>query len=91
MTLAFVLAHHGVRSILVERNATTTRHPKMDITNARSMELFARVGLADKLRAVAVPESQPFDVSWVTTLTGEQLHRFSHQAPIGSGPLCGHI
>ncbi len=76
MTLAHVLAHYGVRSILIERNATTTRHPKMDITNSRSMELFRRVGLADKLRAVAVAESQPFDVSWITTLTGEELHRF---------------
>jgi 2-polyprenyl-6-methoxyphenol hydroxylase-like FAD-dependent oxidoreductase len=76
MTLAYVLAHFGVRSILVERNETTTRHPKMDITNARSMELFHRVGLAEKLRAVAVPESQRFDVSWITTLTGEELHRF---------------
>jgi 2-polyprenyl-6-methoxyphenol hydroxylase-like FAD-dependent oxidoreductase len=76
MTLAFVLAQFGVRSILVERNETTTRHPKMDITNARSMELFARVGLAEKLRAMAVAESQRFDVSWITTLTGEELHRF---------------
>jgi 2-polyprenyl-6-methoxyphenol hydroxylase-like FAD-dependent oxidoreductase len=76
MTLAYVLAHYGVRSILLERNETTTRHPKMDITNSRSMELFRRVGLADKLRAVAVAESQPFDVSWITTLTGEELHRF---------------
>ena len=76
MTLAHVLAHYGVRSILIERNETTTRHPKMDITNSRSMELFRRVGLADKLRAVAVAESQPFDVSWITTLTGEELHRF---------------
>jgi 2-polyprenyl-6-methoxyphenol hydroxylase-like FAD-dependent oxidoreductase len=78
MTLALVLAHFGIRSILVERNEKTTRHPKMDITNSRSMELFRRVGLADKLRAVAVPESQPFDVSWITTLTGEELHRFDY-------------
>jgi 2-polyprenyl-6-methoxyphenol hydroxylase-like FAD-dependent oxidoreductase len=76
MTLALVLAEFGVRSILVERNETTTRHPKMDITNARSMELFARIGLAEKLRAVAVPESHRFDVAWITTLTGEELHRF---------------
>jgi 2-polyprenyl-6-methoxyphenol hydroxylase-like FAD-dependent oxidoreductase len=76
MTLALVLAHYGVGSILVERNETTTRHPKREITNARSMELFRRIGLADQLRAVAVPESQPFDVSWITTLAGEELHRF---------------
>lgn len=78
MTLAWALAEYGIRSILVERNPTTTRHPKMDITNARSMELFAQIGLADKLRAVAVAETQPFDVSWITTLTGTELHRFAY-------------
>ncbi len=40
MTLAHDLARRGVTCMLVERNLTTTRHPKMDITNARSMELF---------------------------------------------------
>ena len=35
MTLARTLALYGVRCLLVERNATTTRHPKMDITNGR--------------------------------------------------------
>ena len=50
MTLALHLAHYGVRSILVERNLATTRHPKMDLTNGRSMELFKRLGLADRLR-----------------------------------------
>ena len=76
MTLAHVLAHYGVGSVLVERNPSTTQHPKMDITNSRSMELFERVGLADRLRAVAVPDSQPFDVSWITALNGHELHRF---------------
>lgn len=27
------------------------RWPKMDLTNARSMEIFRRLGLADELRA----------------------------------------
>ena len=76
MTLACVLAQYGVRSILVERNPSTTQHPKMDITNARSMELFERAGLAARLRAVSVPDSQPFDVSWITALNGHELHRF---------------
>ena len=52
MTLACDLARRGISTLLVERNATTTRHPKMDITNGRSMELFRRLGLADRLRAV---------------------------------------
>src|SRR5262244_1158935 len=78
MTLALALARLGVRSMLVERNPTTTRHPKMDITNVRSMELFRRLGLVDQLRAVAVPESNNFDVSWITSLSGHELHRFRY-------------
>jgi 2-polyprenyl-6-methoxyphenol hydroxylase-like FAD-dependent oxidoreductase len=78
MTLALELARRGIACTLVERNGTTTRHPKMDITNARSMELFRRLGLGPALRAAAVPETHNFDVSWVTTMTGRQLHRFQY-------------
>jgi 2-polyprenyl-6-methoxyphenol hydroxylase-like FAD-dependent oxidoreductase len=78
LTLARDLAGRGVTCMLVERNRTTTCHPKMDITNARSMELFRRLALADQLRAVAVPESSNFDVSWITSLSGHELHRFRY-------------
>ena len=81
MTLALELARYGVRSILVEQNPTTTRHPKMDITNGRSMELFRRLGVVDRLRAVGVPQDNPFDVSWVTSLVGHELHRFRYPTP----------
>lgn len=83
MTLARTLASFGVRCVLVERNDSTTRHPKMDITNGRSMELFRRLGLVDKLRAVAVPEANNFDVSWITSLTGRELHRFRYPSVAG--------
>src|SRR5215469_6707353 len=82
MTLARTLAHYGIRSALVERNATTTRHPKMDITNGRSMELFGRLGLVGKLRAVAVREENNFDVSWITSLVGRELHRFRYPSVV---------
>lgn len=78
MTLACELSRRGIACLLVERNPATTRHPKMDITNARSMELFRRLGVVDALRAVAVPESSNFDVSWITSLTGHELHRFRY-------------
>ncbi len=78
MTLACELSRRGIGCLLVERNPTTTRHPKMDITNARSMELFRRLGVVDALRAVAVPDSSNFDVSWITSLTGHELHRFRY-------------
>ena len=78
MTLAHALGQYGISTVLVERNPTTTTHPKMDITNARSMEMFRKLGLAEPLRAVAVPDENPFDVSWITRLTGHELHRFRY-------------
>jgi 2-polyprenyl-6-methoxyphenol hydroxylase-like FAD-dependent oxidoreductase len=78
LTLALTLARHGVAAMLVERNPSTTTHPKMDITNGRSMELFRHLGVADELRKVAVPEDHPFDVSWVTNLNGWELARFRY-------------
>lgn len=83
MTLAYVLAEYGVHSVLFERNPSTTSHPKMDITNSRSMELFHKIGLADALRAVAVDEDNPFDVSWITRLNGHELHRFPYDGAAG--------
>jgi 2-polyprenyl-6-methoxyphenol hydroxylase-like FAD-dependent oxidoreductase len=78
MTLALNLARYGIRSMLVERNAATTTHPKMDLTNARSMELFKRLGLTEKLRDAGVPRENAFDVSWITSLVGNELHRFCY-------------
>ncbi|MFA5628596.1 MAG: FAD-dependent monooxygenase [Thiohalomonadaceae bacterium] len=78
MTLALELARYGVKSILVERNSTTTRHPKMDLTNGRSMELFRRLGIVENLRDAGVPRENPFDISWITSLSGHELHRFHY-------------
>lgn len=55
LLLATVLSHHGVRSVLLERNETTTKWPKMDLTNARSMEMLRRLGLSEEVREIGVP------------------------------------
>lgn len=78
MTLALNLARYGVRSILVERNPETTRHPKMDLTNGRSMELFHRLGIAEQLRDAGVPRENAFDILWITNMVGHDLHRFHY-------------
>ena len=78
MTSALELARYGVPSILVERNPETTRHPKMDLTNGRSMELFHRLGIVEDIRAAGVHGDNPFDISWVTHLDGYELHRFAY-------------
>lgn len=69
LVLATTLAKHGVHSVIIERNLTTTKWPKMDLTIARSMEIYHRLGIADKLREVAVPSHYPF-----TCLFSSSLH-----------------
>jgi 2-polyprenyl-6-methoxyphenol hydroxylase-like FAD-dependent oxidoreductase len=55
LTLAIDLAHRGVRTLLVERHERPLALPKMERTNPRSMEIFRRLGVADRLRAAAYP------------------------------------
>lgn len=80
LTTAVELAHFGIGSMLVERNPSTTRHPKMDLTNGRALELFRRTGLAEKIRAVGVPRNSNHDVTWLSNMTsnGQILHKFGY-------------
>ena len=55
MLLAYTLsAYHGISCTLVEQSATTTKYPKMEYTNHRSMEIYRQLGIADQLRAMGV-------------------------------------
>ena len=78
LTLALELEHRGVRAVLIERNPTTTRHPKMDVTNGRSMEHFRRLGIADAMRAQAVPGNHPMSVVWCSRPAEWELARFHY-------------
>ncbi|KIY04203.1 uncharacterized protein Z520_00896 [Fonsecaea multimorphosa CBS 102226] len=77
------LAHHGTKNILLERNLETTKWPKMDLTNGRSMELLRRMGLAADLRKHGVPGNFSFDVICSTGLDegGELIHRWEIPCP----------
>ena len=61
---ALQLANMGVRSLVIDRADTPTRFPKMDISNARTMELFQQLGVADDVRRIGVPGQHSFDVIW---------------------------
>jgi 2-polyprenyl-6-methoxyphenol hydroxylase-like FAD-dependent oxidoreductase len=81
LMMALELDKQGIKAILIEKNPTTTHHPKMDITNGRSMELFRRWGVDKKLRAIAIPENHGFNVIWVSNLAGHELARFTYPTP----------
>jgi 2-polyprenyl-6-methoxyphenol hydroxylase-like FAD-dependent oxidoreductase len=73
LTLAIALGQRGVRCLVLERNDGPTPWPKMDRTNARSMEIFRRLGIADRIRALGYPPDNPMDVFLLTTMTEPPL------------------
>lgn len=76
LVLAAELSRHGIASVLAERNEHTTRFPKMDITNAASMELLRRLGVDDELRVLGVGAEHSFDVIFAAGLDGPQIGRW---------------
>jgi 2-polyprenyl-6-methoxyphenol hydroxylase-like FAD-dependent oxidoreductase len=68
LTLAIDLGRRGVRCLIMERNPTTAPWPKMDRSNARTMEFYRRIGIVDRVRALGYPPDNPMDVFLTTRL-----------------------
>src|SRR4051794_32808322 len=62
LTLALDLGQRGVRCLLIERNAAAIQLPKMERCNARTMEIFRRLGIAGMVRKAGLPAEAPMDV-----------------------------
>jgi 2-polyprenyl-6-methoxyphenol hydroxylase-like FAD-dependent oxidoreductase len=73
LTLAIDLGRRGVRTLLIERDPTTKPWPKMDRSNARTMEFYRRLGIADRVRALGYPADASMDVFIVTRLCDPPL------------------
>ena len=52
LVLALSLSRLGIRSIVLNDRLETTTHPRLDVVNTRSMEIFRQLGLATKIREV---------------------------------------
>ncbi len=78
LTLAVDLGRRGVRCTLVERKPAPEFLPKMERCNARTMEIFRRMGLAKKIRAAGLPSDVPMDVFIVLALNEPPLLRLPY-------------
>jgi 2-polyprenyl-6-methoxyphenol hydroxylase-like FAD-dependent oxidoreductase len=67
LTLAVDLGMRGIRCTIVEQKEAPQFLPKMERCNARSMEIYRRMGLAEKIRAAGLPRDVPMDVFIVAT------------------------
>ena len=79
LTLAVDLGQQGVRCTLVERKDAPQFLPKMERCNARTMEIYRRMGIAAKVRAAGLRADVPMDVFIVTALNEPPL--VTHKYP----------
>src|SRR5215831_12664551 len=84
LTLAMGLASRGVDVTVTEtRRAGEPPNVKCNQVSARSMEIFRRLGLADRIRNTGLPPEYRNDVAMCVSVLGTEL---SHQAAVARRP-----
>ena len=78
LTLAIDLGKRGVRCTLIEQKERPAFLPKMERINARTMEIYRRMGLAQKIRAAGLRPDCPMDVFIILALTEPPLLHLSY-------------
>src|SRR6202167_4689538 len=78
LTLAIDLGKRGVRCTLIEQKPQPAFLPKMERINARSMEIYRRMGLAEKIRAAGLRADCPMDVYVMLALNEPPLLRLPY-------------
>ena len=78
LTLAIDLGRRGIACVLVEQKAAPQFLPKMERCNARTMEIFRRLGLADRIRAAGMPEDVPMDIQIIRSMAQPPILRLPY-------------
>jgi 2-polyprenyl-6-methoxyphenol hydroxylase-like FAD-dependent oxidoreductase len=76
LTLAIDLAWRRIDVTVVEtRSRAAPPEPKCNHVAARTMEIFRRLGMVEKVRNAGLPTDYPHDISYRTTFAGQELTR----------------
>src|SRR6185503_4710322 len=78
LTLAIDLGRRGVRCTLIEQKEAPQFLPKMERCNARTMEIYRRMGLAGTIRAAGLAAGVPMDVYVALALNEPPLLRLAY-------------
>src|SRR5918992_5918356 len=78
LTLAVDLGMKGFKCTLIEQKGAPQFLPKMERCNARTMEIYRRMGLAEKIRAAGLNRNVPMDVYVVLAMNEPPLLRLKY-------------
>ena len=78
LTLAIDLGLRGVPCTLIEQKEAPQFLPKMERCNARTMEIYRRMGIAERVRAAGLPAHCPMDIFVVFSLVEPPLVHHVH-------------
>ncbi len=73
LALAVDLGWRGIPCVVVEETDGTVRFPRANAVNVRTMEFCRRWGVADEVRAAAIPPDYPHTAVYVTSLAGSTI------------------
>ncbi|MCP4615485.1 MAG: hypothetical protein GY844_03505 [Bradyrhizobium sp.] len=82
------LARCGLRSILIERNEGTSRHPKTRNFNTRTMEIARGWGrsIYDELRGLDLPPNWKSPIRFLDSVVGKETGHIVSHGFAGAGP-----
>ncbi len=100
LTIANLLGRHGVRTLLVERNATTVQAPRAVSIDDESLRTMQAIGIVDEVRSECVggygsiyltPAGQPFLTVEPTAEPYGYPRRNAFRQPVLEGQLRQHL
>lgn len=75
LALAIDLGWRGIECMLIEQGDGTVEHPRTGLVAVRTMELFRRWGMVDRVRQCGFPEDYDLSIEFCTSMTGHLLDR----------------
>jgi 2-polyprenyl-6-methoxyphenol hydroxylase-like FAD-dependent oxidoreductase len=79
LMLAIELGRRGVPTVLISESDQTSTTPKATVTQARTMEHYRRLGLAERVRRTGAPADHATDIVYCSRITWHELAR--HRLP----------
>lgn len=87
LMLANELGLRGVSCLVIDPKPSTAFNPQANATQARTMEHYRRIGIAQQVRALGLPDDHPTDIAYFTRFAGHELARLRLPTAAQAGAL----